>query len=108
MRPEGPYAPLAACAAALIIAALCPPLPRTLLFVATAVLMAIQYYWIFNGLLAANCVLHALGACAFIRNGGHARPVGLQDHHFLHYFVTAGACLHVAYILSALDAQKKG
>lgn len=40
------------------------------------------------------------------RNGGHERPMGLQDHHFLHYFVTIGSAVHILYILEAWNLRQ--
>lgn len=48
------------------------------------------------------------GGYFFVQNGGHSRPPGLQDHHFLHYCVTAASVLHVVYILKAVGALGGG
>lgn len=40
------------------------------------------------------------------RNGGHeGRPLGLQDHHILHYCVTSACLLHVANIMQLVAAH---
>lgn len=47
--------------------------------------------------------LRLIVAAFMRRNGGHARLVGCTDHHLLHYLVTAACCLHVPYLLKAMQ-----
>jgi predicted membrane channel-forming protein YqfA (hemolysin III family) len=54
---------------------------------------------LYSTVLVSELALYLSGALLFLRNGGHTRFFGLSDHHFLHYTVTAAACLHVYYIL---------
>lgn len=39
------------------------------------------------------------------RNGGHERPVGLQDHHLLHYLVSAACTLQLFYLWHATGSS---
>ena len=54
-------------------------------------------------MLVLELALYLAGALLFLRNGGHTRFLGLSDHHFLHYTVTAAACLHIYYILNVAE-----
>lgn len=106
-RPAGPFTVLWAATAGLIISAFLRPLPRVIGFIACGGAVMFFYYWIINLNLAAQIVIHLTGAAFFIRNAGHDRPVGLQDHHFLHYCVSSACFMHVAYIIHAVHATKK-
>ncbi|GIL64904.1 hypothetical protein Vafri_18741 [Volvox africanus] len=111
LRPTGPYHILIAMAVVATATAFLRPLHRTLAFVASGAVLFGYYYWIVDWNIIAQVVLQVAGAVFFVRNGGHSRPVGLQDHHMLHYCVTAGCLLHVIYIMKAvqsLDRAKLG
>lgn len=87
----------------LLGAAFLPPTPRVCGFVILGSLIAVLYgHKVMSPMLVTEIFLYLCGAAAFLRNGGHARPTGFSDHHFLHYFVTVAGCLHVKLILSML------
>ncbi|KAL4452780.1 hypothetical protein ABPG75_008442 [Micractinium tetrahymenae] len=93
--------PMAWVALMLLVAAFQPPAPRVAGFVGGGAI-AVLLYWrqLASFLMAAQLLLYLAGAGAFLRNGGHDRWTGLTDHHFLHYFVTIAAALHVWLLLS--------
>jgi len=86
----------------LFSAAFLPPLHRTVTFVLLGTVLFWRYYAIVNVNLLSQIGLYLSGAFFFIRNGGHGRPIGIQDHHMLHYCVTAGCLLHISYIHSTI------
>ena len=95
MRPTGPYKVLMACVGCGTWAAFLPPLPRTCTFVILGAIMWFAYSYILNKLMIAQVLLNLIGGYLFVRNGGHERLVGLQDHHILHYCVTLASVLQV-------------
>ncbi|PNW77179.1 hypothetical protein CHLRE_10g425650v5 [Chlamydomonas reinhardtii] len=108
LRPQGPYHVLTAVAVAATGAAFLRPLHRTLAFIASGAVLFGYYFWIVDWNIVAQVVLQVAGGYFFVQNGGHSRPPGLQDHHFLHYCVTAASVLHVVYILKAVGALGGG
>ncbi|KXZ56129.1 hypothetical protein GPECTOR_1g109 [Gonium pectorale] len=107
LRPSGPYHVMGGMTMLTLAAAFLRPVYRTLSFVAAGAVMFGYYYWIINVNLVAQVTLYVAGAVFFVRNGGHSRPMGLQDHHMLHYCVTAASLLHVAYIVRAVTLGSK-
>ncbi|KAG2496610.1 hypothetical protein HYH03_005431 [Edaphochlamys debaryana] len=102
LRPSGPYLVLGIMAGLCVGAAFLKPLYRTLGFVACGTVLFIAYRWIVNWNLVGQVVLQLIGGWFFVRNDGHGRWLGLQDHHILHYCVTAACVLHVIYIEQAV------
>ncbi|PNH12495.1 hypothetical protein TSOC_000589 [Tetrabaena socialis] len=101
LRPSSPYHMMVVVAVVAVAAAFLRPLYRTLTFVASGAVLFGYYFFIVNWNLVWQVVLQVAGAVFFVRNGGHSRPMGLQDHHFLHYCVTSACMLHVLYIMQA-------
>lgn len=96
-------APLLAIAAFLVAAAFLRPAPRVAGFIlGGGAAVALYGRQLLSWLMAAELALYLGGAALFLRNAGHSRWIGLQDHHFLHYFVTAAGVLHVLYIWEAV------
>lgn len=91
-----PFAAGSLCALAAVFA---PRGLRTAAWVAVAVWLYSAHSWILDGPTLAVVALYAVGAAAFVRDGGHERPAGLQDHHILHYAVTAATAAQTAYLL---------
>ncbi|GLC45763.1 hypothetical protein PLESTB_000501300 [Pleodorina starrii] len=104
LRPSGPYHVMAAMAVVATLAAFLPPLYRTLAFVASGAVLFGYYFWIVDWNILTQVVLQVAGGVFFVRNGGHSRPTGLQDHHMLHYCVTSACILHVVYIIRAVQS----
>ncbi|KAF8065666.1 NAA20 [Scenedesmus sp. PABB004] len=86
--------------AALLGAAFLPPAPRTAGFIGIGAVMVWTLQHIVDGPLVVQCLLYVAGGLAFVRNGGHDRWLGLQDHHLLHYKVTLACAIHVAAIMA--------
>ncbi|KAG2497895.1 hypothetical protein HYH03_004161 [Edaphochlamys debaryana] len=104
LRPQGPYHVMWGVTLLLVAAAFLRPLYRTLGFVGGGAVLFLYYYWIVDLNMVLQVVLQLAGGYFFVRNGGHDRPIGLQDHHFLHYCVTTASILHVFYIQKAMAA----
>ncbi|KAK9809407.1 hypothetical protein WJX73_003131 [Symbiochloris irregularis] len=91
-------------AGVMLAAAFLPPTLRVLGFtVGIVVMVVLHFHIVVNANLATQLGMYGLGACVFLRNGGHARFVGCTDHHLLHYLVTGACCLHVSYLLKAMQ-----
>lgn len=90
-------------ASLLVMVAFFRPAPRVAGFIFLGGLLTSWYYKVlFTPILLLQLALYLFGAAAFLRNGGHSRCSGLQDHHFLHYFVTTASCIHVWYIVNTI------
>lgn len=88
-------------------AAFLQPMLRVLGFtVGVLAMVMLHFRTVMNLNLAVQLLLYGLGACSFLRNGGHSRWAGLSDHHFLHYFVTVACILHVFYLLDSMGHQQ--
>jgi predicted membrane channel-forming protein YqfA (hemolysin III family) len=85
----------------LLIAAFLRPVPRVLGFISGGAAMVYFYGgMLVDSIFVIELVLYVSGGIFFLRNDGHSRGVGLADHHFLHYFVTAASVLHIKYLLN--------
>ena len=56
--------------------------------------------------MGVEIFLYGCAGLAFWHNAGHDRPLGLCDHHLLHYFGTSASFLHLFYIRNNEAAWK--
>lgn len=95
-----PYADMHACFIAGLMLSALQPIPRTLGYMLVAVYIFFAHLDIVDHIMIAEILLNFVGGLMFMRNGGHERPTGLQDHHVLHYCVTLASMLHIVYIVN--------
>uniref|UniRef100_A0A383V9U8 Uncharacterized protein n=1 Tax=Tetradesmus obliquus TaxID=3088 RepID=A0A383V9U8_TETOB len=103
--PSGDRTILLAACGALLLAAFLPALLRTSGFIAIGAVMVHQLWHIVDAPLFLQCLIYVAGGVVFVRNGGHERLCGLQDHHLLHYKVTVACAIHVANIMGHTYVQ---
>eukprot|EP00892_Ulva_mutabilis_P007006 jgi/Ulvmu1/4678/UM002_0409.1 len=98
--PDDPVHHLAATALAMVVAAFLRPTLRTISFGAGVMYIYATNFWrVHSTNMAVEVLLYSIGSVFFLRNQGHKRWHGLQDHHFLHYASSAATFVHLAHLI---------